>query len=1563
MATTTGSKRRLNISSEAMAASNSMTYGGLNVATEQFVSTQISNLVSSAPAALDTLNELAAALGDDANFSTTMTNALAGKLSTTHDMTLTLNGDASGSATFTNMGNATLTVTIADDSHNHDGRYYTETEVNNLLAGKLSTSGKAADSNLLDGLDSSAFIRSNADDSFSGNLTATANDWYIYGLGARGASAGQYGIGNRNDDSYRQLTFHVPDQAAYSSSGTIPSFGWYSNGAIQLMRLDSAVGDLWLKGDATIEGSISIGDGITLSESTDRPDLLMIKSSTSSWGGLQVSNTSNEGIISLMINDNEGGLYDDQNGEWILKSTENGGLTLGYDNATKLTTTSSGVTISGGISATGGDSSQWNTAYSWGNHASAGYITDGNTNWDNIYGFITASSNITGSSASAAKLTDGGGISTHPGTSNLIYTGQLSSGTTGLFAAINNANSIITVNKHPGDYNSQLGFSSNGNIYYRNFNNSTAYTTQAWNQVWHSGNFSNNSANWNTAYGWGNHASAGYLTGITSGQVTTALGYTPYNSSNPSGYITSSALSGYATQSYVNTAVSNLVDSAPGTLDTLNELAAALGDDPNFATTVTHSIAGKVSKSGDTMSGTLTITGSNGVSRLRIEGTSPTIDFDDTDGDSFYIHVNSNNFYVLADRNGGGNYGEWETPHPLQLEADTNVGYLFSNRIFTDNYHPNADKWTTARTLSLTGDVTGSVSWDGSGNASITTTIADDSHNHVISNIDGLQSALDGKQAAGSYLTTSGKAADSNLLDGLDSSQFLRSDTSDTVSTGRQISFYSYDNIESTTGDQASLEVYQDTSGADAFMQFHVGGDFALYFGLDGSTNDLAVGGWSMGANKYRVYHAGNLSLATLGYTGATNANYITNNNQLTNGAGYITGYTVTSSDVTTALGYTPYQESTALSATTGTFSGDITVNGNQVITSGSNADVKFSVWSGTTYGIGMTSGVTYGGLNDYAMTFCMNNDSDRGFWWGYSGQSKSSGAMSLTTAGVLTVASSITAGGAITGSNLNVSNWDTAYGWGNHAGLYLGATAKAADSNLLDGLDLHTGRNNQANKVVRTDSNGYLQAGWINTTSGAAGTINKIYCSQDDYVRYLSPQNFRSQVTDGVYAPASHAHAIADVTGLQSALDGKQAAGSYAAASHEHDRIFLTDSRGAARAPSYYNDRYAQWDFQNSSDTGAGGDTWHGLLTVAKWTIYDASHRQEQLAFTGNDLKRRTATSDSAWGSWKTILDSSNFSSWAAPSSHTHVISDITSLQSTLDGKQAAGLLDRNGLIATNDWNSFYTDDALRVVSAHGFTAGANNAPDNSYNYGAALTYRRTNNDAFQMYFPEDSANSTANSRKLTYRTGWNGNWGSWKTVVDMVDDTLTIKEGDEPKIVVLGSSGYGSPSEASIELRGDADNQNVRAYRWRTQATNWGGQDLRLERYGNNNGYQLVGRVPKNSYNLEWQGTIIQGLSDSRVKTDVVNMTGGLDKINQIRPVTFDWVPIEDVSDREGADFGFIAQEIEEVIPEVVHTRGDGYKTVMYEKVTPILVQALKEQQAMIEELKQEIQNLKNK
>lgn len=57
----------------------------------------------------------------------------------------------------------------------------------------------------------------------------------------------------------------------------------------------------------------------------------------------------------------------------------------------------------------------------------------------------------------------------------------------------------------------------------------------------------------------------------------------------------------------------------------------------------------------------------------------------------------------------------------------------------------SASKLTTPRTISLAGDVSGSVSFDGSGNVSMTTAIADDSHNHTIANVDGLQAALDSK--------------------------------------------------------------------------------------------------------------------------------------------------------------------------------------------------------------------------------------------------------------------------------------------------------------------------------------------------------------------------------------------------------------------------------------------------------------------------------------------------------------------------------------------------------------------------------------------------------------------------------------------------------------------------------------------------------------------------------------------------------------------------------------------------------------------------------------------------
>lgn len=82
------------------------------------------------------------------------------------------------------------------------------------------------------------------------------------------------------------------------------------------------------------------------------------------------------------------------------------------------------------------------------------------------------------------------------------------------------------------------------------------------------------------------------------------------------------------------------------------------------------------------------------------------------------------------------------------------------NYLGKDENAVSASKLQTARTIGLSGDASGSIVFDGTKNVTIPVTIANDSHSHVIGNVDGLQTALDGK------LSTSGKAADSAKLEG-----------------------------------------------------------------------------------------------------------------------------------------------------------------------------------------------------------------------------------------------------------------------------------------------------------------------------------------------------------------------------------------------------------------------------------------------------------------------------------------------------------------------------------------------------------------------------------------------------------------------------------------------------------------------------------------------------------------------------------------------------------------------------------------------------------------------------
>lgn len=90
----------------------------------------------------------------------------------------------------------------------------------------------------------------------------------------------------------------------------------------------------------------------------------------------------------------------------------------------------------------------------------------------------------------------------------------------------------------------------------------------------------------------------------------------------------------------------------------------------------------------------------------------------------------------------------------------------------------------------------------------------------------------------------------------------------------------------------------------------------------------------------------------------------------------------------------------------------------------------------------------------------------------------------------------------------------------------------------------------------------------------------------------------------------------------------------------------------------------------------------------------------------------------------------------------------------------------------------------------------------------------------------------------------------------------------------------------------------------------------------------------------------------SDERLKDNIAPIENSLDKVGQLKGYEFDWNDKQDVY--EGHDVGVIAQEVEKVVPELVQTRDDGYKAVKYEKIVPLLINAINELKAEIEELK---------
>ena len=95
----------------------------------------------------------------------------------------------------------------------------------------------------------------------------------------------------------------------------------------------------------------------------------------------------------------------------------------------------------------------------------------------------------------------------------------------------------------------------------------------------------------------------------------------------------------------------------------------------------------------------------------------------------------------------------------------------------------------------------------------------------------------------------------------------------------------------------------------------------------------------------------------------------------------------------------------------------------------------------------------------------------------------------------------------------------------------------------------------------------------------------------------------------------------------------------------------------------------------------------------------------------------------------------------------------------------------------------------------------------------------------------------------------------------------------------------------------------------------------------------------------------------SDKRWKKNIKQIESPLEKLQKLSGVEFDWIEDTEVHGNVGNDVGVIAQEVELVLPQAVQTRDSGMKAVRYEKLIPLLIETIKEQQKQIDELKNKI------
>jgi hypothetical protein len=411
----------------------------------------------------------------------------------------------------------------------------------------------------------------------------------------------------------------------------------------------------------------------------------------------------------------------------------------------------------------------------------------------------------------------------------------------------------------------------------------------------------------------------------------------------------------------------------------------------------------------------------------------------------------------------------------------------------------SATKLVTARTVSLSGDVTGSATFDGSANVSITAVIVDDSHNHTIDNVDGLQTAINARIASSEKGAANGVAS----LDasGLVPAAQLPSYVDDVLEyanfaglpvtgiTGKIYVALDTNKIYRWSG-SAYIEISATAGNSDTATKLTtartiaLSGDVTGSTTFDGSANVTIAAVIADDSHNHIIDNVDGLQTA-LDAKLASTANAVSATKLAT--ARTINGVAF---DGTAAI---TVADSTKLPLTGGTVTGQLTLNsslflngapsgteGGEIFLQPATGNVKGAVildnFDGHFRAFNVTSGYTYmldvfnGGIGFNGSTvWHAGND----------------GVGSGLDADLLDGLQSATAN---TASTIVARDASGNFSAGTITATLNGNASSATNATTVGGLAVSAGINNVANNIVKTDVNGYIQAGYISSGNGNEG-------------------------------------------------------------------------------------------------------------------------------------------------------------------------------------------------------------------------------------------------------------------------------------------------------------------------------------------------------------------------------------------------------------------------------------------------------------------------------------------